>query len=184
MSKVDYREILRLDSLHYSRKRISISIGSSHHTVKDVLDTATQKGITWPLDNDVTNAELEALLFPDKRKTESIYAELDYAYIHRELAKTGVTLTLLWEEYCRTCHESGRTPYMSTQFGDKYRKSLSSFIQSTHQNSDKGIFTIFLKRKSAPLFMMMSFVKNPWRFHPAKSPRCQRTESRFRRARG
>ena len=77
MSKVDYREILRLDSLHYSRKRISISIGSSHHTVKDVLDTATQKGITWPLDNDVTNAELEALLFPDKRKTESIYAELD-----------------------------------------------------------------------------------------------------------
>lgn len=37
MSKVDYREILRLDSLHYSRKRISISVGSSHHTVKDVL---------------------------------------------------------------------------------------------------------------------------------------------------
>lgn len=135
MSKVDYREILRLDSLHYSRKRISISIGSSHHTVKDVLDTATQKGITWPLDNDVTNAELEALLFPDKRKTESIYAELDYAYIHRELAKTGVTLTLLWEEYCRTCHESGRTPYMSTQFGDKYRKwarirNLSSMLKN------------------------------------------------------
>ena len=136
MSKVDYREILRLDSLHYSRKRISISIGSSHHTVKDVLDTATQKGITWPLDNDVTNAELEALLFPDKRKTESIYAELDYAYIHRELAKTGVTLTLLWEEYCRTCHESGRTPYMSTQFGDKYRKwariTLDRFYLSNH----------------------------------------------------
>lgn len=139
MSKVDYREILRLDSLHYSRKRISISIGSSHHTVKDVLDTATQKGITWPLDNDVTNAELEALLFPDKRKTESIYAELDYAYIHRELAKTGVTLTLLWEEYCRTCHESGRTPYMSTQFGDKYRKwarITKATMRITHKPGD------------------------------------------------
>ena len=139
MSKVDYREILRLDSLHYSRKRISISIGSSHHTVKDVLDTATQKGITWPLDNDVTNAELEALLFPDKRKTESIYAELDYAYIHRELAKTGVTLTLLWEEYCRPCHESGRTPYMSTQFGDKYRKwarITKATMRITHKPGD------------------------------------------------
>ena len=139
MSKVDYREILRLDSLHYSRKRISISIGSSHHTVKDVLDTATQKGITWPLDNDVTNAELEALLFPDKRKTESIYAELDYAYIHRELAKTGVTLTLLWEEYCRNCHESGRTPYMSTQFGDKYRKwarITKATMRITHKPGD------------------------------------------------
>ena len=74
MSKVDYREILRLDSLHYSRKRISISVGSSHHTVKDVLEAAIQANITWPLDNDVTNAELEALLFPNKHKTESIYA--------------------------------------------------------------------------------------------------------------
>ena len=139
MSKVDYREILRLDSLHYSRKRISISIGSSHHTVKDVLDTATQKGITWPLDNDVTNAELEALLFPNKHKVESIYAEPDYAYIHRELAKTGVTLTLLWEEYCRTCHESGRTPYMSTQFGDKYRKwarITKATMRITHKPGD------------------------------------------------
>ena len=68
MSKVDYREILRLDSLHYSRKRISISVGSSHHTVKDVLEAAIQANITWPLDNDVTNAELEALLFPNKHK--------------------------------------------------------------------------------------------------------------------
>ena len=38
------------------------------------------------------------------------------------LAKPGVTLTLLWEEYCRKCYEGGHTPYMSTQFGDKYRK--------------------------------------------------------------
>jgi hypothetical protein len=96
MSKVDYREMLRLDSLHYSRKRISTCVGSSHHTVKDVLDAAIQKNITWPLDEDVTNAELEALLFPNKHKTESIYVEPDYAYIHKELAKPGVTLTLLW----------------------------------------------------------------------------------------
>ena len=39
-----------------------------------------------------------------------------------ELANPGVTLTLLWEEYCRKCYESSRTPYMSTQFGDKYRR--------------------------------------------------------------
>ena len=43
-------------------------------------------------------------------------------YIHRELAKPGVTLTLLWEEYRSKCYETGKTPYMSTQFGDKYRK--------------------------------------------------------------
>lgn len=70
----------------------------------------------------ITNAELERILFPDKYQKISTYVEPDYPYIHRELAKPGVTLTLLWEEYCRKCYESGRTPYMSTQFGDKYRK--------------------------------------------------------------
>lgn len=122
MSTVDYREILRLDSLHYSQRQISTSVGSSHHTVKDVLAAAVQKNIVWPFDADITNSELEALLFPNKHKSESSYAEPDYAYIHKELAKPGVTLTLLWEEYCRICHESGHTPYMSTQFGYKYRK--------------------------------------------------------------
>ena len=62
------------------------------------------------------------MLFPDKYKSVCLYVEPDYPYIHRELAKPGVTLTLLWEEYCRKCYESSRTPYMSTQFGDKYRK--------------------------------------------------------------
>ena len=71
MSKVDYREILRLDSLHYSRKRISISIGSSHHTVKDVLDTATQKGITWPLDNDVQTRSWKHFFSPTSAKPKA-----------------------------------------------------------------------------------------------------------------
>ena len=31
-------------------------------------------------------------------------------------------MVLLWEEYCRKCYEACQTPYMSTQFGDKYRK--------------------------------------------------------------
>ena len=109
MSKVDYREILRLNSLQYSRNRIAGSVGSSHHTVKDVIEAAEEKHITWPLDEGVTDTELEAILFPNKHRIESIYAEPDYAYIHRELAKPGVTLTLLWEEYCRTCHPDFRT---------------------------------------------------------------------------
>ena len=72
-------------------------------------------------------------------KRANVDAEPDYAYIHRELAKTGVTLTLLWEEYCRTCHESGRTPYMSTQFGDKYRKwarITKATMRITHKPGD------------------------------------------------
>ena len=118
----DYREMLRLQGLQYSQRAIARSTGSSRNTVEKVLALSARLHLTWPLSDDVTNADLEQLLFPDKHKASSQYAEPDYPYIHRELARPGVTLTLLWEEYCAKCHETGRKPYMSTQFGEHYRR--------------------------------------------------------------
>ena len=119
---VNYREILRLKSLKSSLRQTRSAAHCSDHTVKAVLAEAERLGISWPLEDDVTNGDLELLLFPDKRKNASMYIEPDYPYIHTELAKNGVTLTLLWEEYRAKCYESGKTPYMSTQFAEKYRK--------------------------------------------------------------
>ena len=48
-----------------------------------------------PLDDGVTNAELEEILFPGKYKSGSQYVEPDCLYIHRELVKPGVTMALL-----------------------------------------------------------------------------------------
>lgn len=119
---VNYREILRLNSLGYSQRKIISSVHSSDHTVKAVLEQAAMNGIQWPVDDSTSNADLEQLFFPEKYKTSSNYAEPDYLYIHRELAKPGVTMALLWGEYCRKCYETGKTPYMSTQFSEKYRR--------------------------------------------------------------
>lgn len=66
MKTVDYREILRLEALGYSRARVAASVHSSHHTVKAVLDAAMEKGVAWPLESEVGNAELGQILFPDK----------------------------------------------------------------------------------------------------------------------
>jgi len=63
---VDYREILRLKSLGYSRNQIEASAHISHHTVKAVLDTAESLGICWPLDEKLTNAVLQETFFPGK----------------------------------------------------------------------------------------------------------------------
>lgn len=119
---VDYREILRLDSLKSSQRSIAAAVSSSRHTIRDVLAAAKEKNISWPIDSDITNLELEQILFPDRCRNSCLYVEPDYPYIHRELAKRGVTMTLLWEEYCNKCHSEGCTPYQSTQFGEKYRK--------------------------------------------------------------
>ena len=119
---VDYREILRLDKENYSQRQIEASTGISRHTVSDVLAAAKAAGIEWPLGEEVTNEDLRSILFPGKFLSQSEYLEPDYAMIYKEMAKPGVTLTLLWNEYCRHCAEVGKRPYMSTQFGDKYRK--------------------------------------------------------------
>lgn len=120
---VDYREILRLRSLGHSQRNIARGGTASRSKIGEVFEAADNYGIDWPLDEDVTNADLKEILFPSHiTKEGNLKAEPDYVYIHKELARPGVTLTLLWDEYCANCYENGKTPYMSTQFGDKYRK--------------------------------------------------------------
>ena len=75
---VDYREILRLASLKHSQRTIASSVGSSRHTINAVLAAAADSGIEWPLDEDVSNAMLQATFFPGKYASTSHYAEPDY----------------------------------------------------------------------------------------------------------
>ena len=92
----DYKGILRLSSDPTNTKRgIAALLHCSHHTVTDVQNAAKEAGVTWPLDEDVTNEELRGILFPNRYAGEAKYAVPDYAYIHRELTKPGVNLTLL-----------------------------------------------------------------------------------------
>ena len=136
---IDYREILRLHSLGDSRRSIAQQVQSSRDTVESVITVAKAAGIFWPLDDDVTNQELQELLFPGKYALASPYTIPDYEWIHRELAKTGVTLTLLWGEYCTKVRNDGGVPYMYTQFGDKYRRwarIAKATMRITHKPGD------------------------------------------------
>ena len=118
----NYREILRLHSLGHSQRSIAASAKVSRNTVSEVLKKAEQLHIHLPLDDDVTNEMLDELLHESRNSSPAPYAVINYEYIHRELSKKGVTLTLLWQEYCEAAYANGEKPYMSTQFSDKYRR--------------------------------------------------------------
>ena len=136
---VDYREILRLQNLKHSQRSIALETHSSRNTVAAVLVAAKAAGISWPLDDNITNQELQELLFPGKYALTSPYTIPDYEWIHRELAKTGVTLTLLWSEYCTKVRNDGGIPYMYTQFGEKYRRwarITKATMRITHKPGD------------------------------------------------
>ena len=118
---VNYREILRLRSLGYTQRQIAASAHCSRDKIRDVCKLADSHELDWPIDPEMTNHALQTLFYPE-RSTQSDRREPDYQYIHNELAKDNVTLTLLWSEYCESCYSEGSMPYMSTQFCDKYRK--------------------------------------------------------------
>ena len=118
---VDYREILRLLSLKYNYSQIAEALHSSRNTIREVKKLADEKGISWPLEVELSNQRLYGLLYPERLDKVQVYMEPDYAYIHNELAKKGVNLTLLHEEYKVKCASSGRVPYQYTQFCELYR---------------------------------------------------------------
>ncbi len=49
--------------------------------------------------NDLDDSALEKRLYRQAAAREPTYAEPDYALVHQELKKKGVTLTLIWEAY-------------------------------------------------------------------------------------
>lgn len=116
---INYREIIRLKCQNFSNQRVASSCGSSRNTVSDVWALAQQKGLSWPIPESLTNQDIGQLLFPERHSSKNRKMP-DYEYIHKELAKPGVTLSLLWAEYCAKCHEEKTIPYQSTQFNDKY----------------------------------------------------------------
>ena len=96
------REILRLKyEACASDRAIGLAVGVARSTARLCLDRAAAAGLTWPLPATLTDGALEALLFAgggavagQRRK-----AEPDWAVVHRELRRPGVTLMLLWDEY-------------------------------------------------------------------------------------
>jgi transposase len=62
----------------------------------------------------------------------------NYEYVHGEMAKSGVTLNLLWMEYCDACREAGELAYQLTQFKKYYRDFVVKTKATMHINRKPG----------------------------------------------
>lgn len=111
----NYREILRLESLGLNKTDIASAAQCARKTVSTTLARAKVCGLRWPLPEGMSDKELEERLFPSA-PGKVVYKMPDYAHVHREMQRQGVTLTLLWLEYCDQCKAEGAVPYQSTQF--------------------------------------------------------------------
>ena len=87
---------------------------------------AAERDISCLTARESSNEALRHLLFPGS-SGKAVYRMPDYEYVHHEMQKSGVTLSLLWVEYCEQCRANGDIPYQSTQFNKYY----SDFVHKT-----------------------------------------------------
>ena len=133
----NYREILRLHSQGISGRSIAVSCECSRNTVASTLKRAKDCGISWPLPEGMNDTELLQLLFP-KQSIPTTRRMPDYEYIHKEMAKSHVTLSLLWNEYCETCRQNKEIPFMYTQFCKYYRDFANVTKATMHIHRKPG----------------------------------------------
>ena len=94
-----YREILRLSDLGLSLRDIEKSLKISRKTIVKVQKQAKELSLVWPLDESLTDAELEQKMFQKELSPKSTKRMPDFNYIRKELLKNGVNKKLLWTEY-------------------------------------------------------------------------------------
>ena len=111
------KDILRLKySGGLSHKAIARSLGCSKGVVAKYLSLAGAAGLDWAATAELDEAALERRLL-GRSEIETRVVEADFARVHVELRRKGVTLMLLWQEY-RAAFEGRRTWAYSKRFAN------------------------------------------------------------------
>ena len=133
-----YREIIRLTGLGFSQRDIMASCGVAQKTVVKVQKRAKELNLSWPLDDAMTDTELQRLMFSKENKVSPNKRIPDYAYIHKELLRNGVSKKLLWTEYMEDCRANGEEPLMYSQFCYHIQQDEQKLRATMHINRKPG----------------------------------------------
>ena len=134
---MNHKEILRLKALGLKNEEIRNSCGCGRNTVTRILARAREVGIQWEDIQSLPSEKVSELLYPSEFKGPG-YKMPDYAWVHKEMQKSGVTLSLLWVEYCEQCRQNGELPYKSTQFNKYYADYVHKTKATMHLEHKPG----------------------------------------------
>ena len=133
------REIIRLKfSAGMATREIARRLGLAPSTVRETLSRLEGAGLSWPLREGVSDAELEAALYANRRSKRGhrLHAEPDWPAVHRELKRKHVTLVIVWDEYI-AANPGG---YSYSRFCELYRgfeSKLSPTMRQTHAAGER-----------------------------------------------
>jgi transposase len=137
-TRLSMRKIEEVLRLHHasgrSNREIAQAVRVSPTTVADYLRRARRAGLTWPLADGATERAVETVLFPPAPASRIKRPEPDWAAVHRQVGRSGVTLELLWQEY-RERHPDG---YQYSAFCLRYRAFAQTLPVTLRQSHAPG----------------------------------------------
>lgn len=132
------RDVLRYrHSTDLNLEAIARALNISKGVVAKYLRLAADAGLGWPLPDDLDDGALERRLYRQPTARAAAFIEPDYAHVHQELKRKGVTLILLWEEYRASANDAA---YQYTAFCTRYRAwagKLKRSMRQTHRGGEK-----------------------------------------------
>ena len=141
MSKIGQALQLLAGDAGLSARQVAAALGVSKTTVSDIAMYARGAGVSWAVATTLSDDELRARLYPPPRPRSSSRAEPDFAALHQELKRPGVTLQLLWDEYRAQCSAAaGPQAYRYSAFCEKYRawaKRLKRSMRQIHPGGER-----------------------------------------------
>lgn len=114
-----------------TRAEAAAALGVSEGTVTNVEKRALAAGLSWPLLDDLGDAELQARLYPPRAAAEDKRLPPDWDAVAQALAasrrpgQVRVTRHRLWLEYCAEASRRGRTSYSYSRFCGLLRAHLA-----------------------------------------------------------
>jgi transposase len=131
------RESLRLHlQANLSYNEVGRTLKISKSVVGKYMSLARVAGVDWSVAQTLSDQELEAKLYKAALPRNSKQQLPDFAGVHLELKRPGVTLQLLWEEYAK----GNDLAFKYTSFCVKYRQwamGLKRSMRQTHIAGEK-----------------------------------------------
>jgi len=132
------REVLRLKwSGGLSDRKIAHSLGISRPTIAEYVRRAQDAGLSWPLPETLDAGALERLRFPPHPARPATKGPIpNWAEVHHELKRKGVTLLLLRQEYKATTPEGLQYSWFCQAYR-AWASKLDLVMRQSHRAGEK-----------------------------------------------
>ncbi|HEY8587499.1 MAG TPA: IS21 family transposase [Rhodanobacter sp.] len=131
-----------------SNREIGQRCNVSHNTAGRYRERLCEEGLTWERISELPQEVLDAQLNSGRARVKKRFVEPDWSHVHAELPRSGVTMTLLYEEYAAGLDSNPMSDREFRRRYDRYKRSLGLVMRQARRPGE-GLFVDYSGKRPA-----------------------------------